>query len=282
MGFVVDAKAEGLEPLAAELDAPDVVAAMRVIEQPSEALELVIADPERHQRVHEELPIRTATDAAVRGFVATRAIELLRALRLQVPHENPVQIAAPVPARPPPPLRALMPERPRPTTAILLAPLLSYVPRLGLGASVELQASYSARQLGFDAGIVVPLSAQRLEHVGGDVSAAAAAVYGAFVVQNQLRPELALRFGLGFEVNRVRFEGHAPPPYVNVGATALTYGPRLELTAAVRVAPHLRLLAPFAISYVRPRTVIRFAGETLDEWGPVLLRVGMGAEACWP
>jgi len=276
LGFSVDVKPEGTGPLANELDTPNSVAAMRVLDQPSQSLELVIADPKLNQVFHDELPIRTETDPTAAELVATRALELLRAIRLGVPHKaEPVVVAA----QPPKPMPAVEPARP--SAGLSLAPLLTFAPGFGPGASADLSMTYVPARIGINVGLVVPITSQRLSHDGGDLSASAGAIHAALVVRSGARAPFGFGLGLGLEAARVRFEGMAPAPLVNAEETALTVGPRLELMAALRVAPNLRLILPFAASYVLPHTVIRFAGEPLRDWGPVLLRLGLGMEWYW-
>ena len=159
---------------------------------------------------------------------------------------------------------------------------MNFAPGFGLGASAEVSMAYVPAHLGFNVGVVLPITSQRLSNEGGDLSAKAGAIHAAFVVRSSARAPHGVGLGLGWEAARVHFEGMAQAPLVNAEATALTYGPRLELSAALKVAPNLRLILPFAASYVFPHTVIRFAGEPLRDWGPVLMRLGLGMEWYWP
>jgi hypothetical protein len=188
LGFIVDAKARTPGTLEAELDAPSVVAAISELEPPDEALELVIADPELRERLRETVPIHTSTDPTSREVVATRAIELLRAVRLHVE-----QASAPLPRPSPPPPAAPVPPAVNPTTAIALTPLLSYAPDFKLGVSADLCFSYVPRHLGVSGGLLVPITAQRLEHAGSEITATATAVHGALTVRTSTRAALRLR-----------------------------------------------------------------------------------------
>jgi hypothetical protein len=278
LGFSVDAKARTTGALEAELDAPGVVAAISELEPPDEALELVIADPELRERLHETLPIHTSTDPTSREVVATRAIELLRAVRLHVE-----QASAPPPhPAPAPRAEAPVPQAVNPTTAIALTPLFSYAPDFKLGVSADLSFSYVPRQLGVSGGLLVPLSAQRLEHAGSDITATATAIHGALIVRTSRRAALRLELGIGVEASRVHFEGHAAPPLINAGSSIYTFGPRFEASGALRLTSHFRLLLPIALSYALPHTVIRFAGEPIRDWGPPLFRAGLGVEWAVP
>ena len=276
LGFSVDLKPEDSGPLAEELDRPSTIAAMRLREEPSESLELVIVDPKSQQVFHEELPIRVGTDPTADEVVATRAIELLRAIRLGAPR-NPEPVIA-VPAQPERPAN----EPAEAAIAVSLAPLVSFAPGLRLGTSAELNATYAPQHLGLDVGIVAPVTSQRLNHQGGEVTASAAAIHGGVVGRTSSRARLGLQFALDVEASRVRFEGMAPAPLANPGATVFTVGPRLEVVAALHVVRHLRLIVPVSASYVLPHTVIRFAGQPLQDWGPLLLRFGIGLECSWP
>jgi len=272
LGFTVDSKTIGARTLELELDAPGVVAAIRELEPPDEALELVIADPELRERLRETLPIRASTDPTAREVVATRAIELLRAVRLHV------EQAASPPPRPSPPAAARHAETVNAKTAIALAPLLSYAPDFKLGVTADVYVSYVPRHIGVSGGLLVPIVAQRLEHADGEITAAATAIHGAFIVRTSARPALSAELGIGFEASRVHFEGHAPAPLINAGSTTYTFGPRFECSGALRLASHVRLLLPIALSYALPETVIRFAGEPIRDWGQPLLRAGLGVE----
>jgi len=276
LGFIVDTKTKTSGPLDAELDISGVVAAIRELDSPNEAIELVIADPQLHERIRETLPIRTSTDPTSREVVATRAIELLRAVRLHVEQATP-QVRPPEPA---PPAKASDPPpvTPAPAIAIALAPLATYAPGFNLGLSADLSLSYVPAHLGFRGGLLVPLAAQRLEHGGGDITATASAIHAAFVTRTSAAAPLALELGVGLEASRAHFEGHAPPPLVNTDSNVYTFGPRLEASGALRVASHVRLLMPLALSYALPPTVVRFAGEPLRDWGPLLFRAGLGVE----
>jgi len=276
LGFSVDVKPEDTGPLADELETPHSVAAMRVLDQPSQSLELVIADPKQNQVFHDELPIRDTTDPTAAELVATRAIELLRAIRLGVPlHVEPVVIT-----QPPKPAPAV--ETTKATTGLSLSPLVSFAPGFEPGAAADLSLTYVPEHIGIGIGVVVPITSRRLRHDGGDLSARAAAIHAVLAVRSSARSRFGFGAGLGLEAARVHFEGMAPAPLVNTGSTVLTWGPRLELSASLRVAPNLRLILPFAASYVLPRTVIRFAGEPLRDWGPVLVQLGVGMEWYWP
>ena len=271
LGFTVNSKTTGARTLELELDAPGVVAAIRELEPPDEALELVIADPELRERLRETLPIRASTDPTAREVVATRAIELLRAVRLHVE-----QAASPSPAPAPAPARHA--ETVNAKTAIGLAPLLSYAPDFKLGMTADVYVSYVPRHIGVSGGLLVPIVAQRLEHADGEITAAATAIHGALIVRTSARPALSAELGVGFEVSRVHFEGHAPAPLINAGSNIYTFGPRFECSGALRLTSHVRLLLPIALSYALPETVIRFAGEPIRDWGQPLLRAGLGVE----
>jgi hypothetical protein len=276
LGFVVDAKTSTSAALDSELDAPGVVAAIRQREPPDEALELVIADPELSERIRETLPIHGLSDPTSREVVATRAIELLRAVRLHI------EQAAP-PVRPPEPVAsvnapaATVETVASPATAIALTPLLTYAPGFNLALSADLSVSYVPRQIGVRAGLLLPLTAQRLEHAGGDITATASAIHASVIVRTNQRVAGA-ELGLGLEASRVHFEGHAAPPLVNTDSNVYTLGPRLEASGTLRLASRLRLLLPLALSYALPRTVVRFAGEPLRDWGPLIFRAGLGVE----
>jgi hypothetical protein len=274
LGFVVDSKASAAGPLEVELDAPRVVAAIRELEPPDEALEVVIADPELRERLRENLPIRVSDDPTSREVVATRAMELLRAVRLHV------EQAASPPPRPAltAPVDAPRTETVSATTALALAPMVSYAPDFELGVSAALRVSYVPRHLGVSGGLVVPITAQRLDHESGDITTTATAIHGAVVARTSARNPLALELGIGFEAGRVHFEGHAASPLINVGSTVYTFGPRFEACAALSLSSRLRLLLPVTLSYALPRTVIRFAGEPIRDFGPSLLRAGLGVE----
>lgn len=282
LGFSVDIKPEAPGPLADELETPDSVAAMRVLEQPSQSLEqpsqsleLVIVDPKLHQVFHDELPIRTETDPTAAELVATRALELLRAIRLGVPRKpEPVVIEQP-------PKETPVVQPSRATAGLSLAPLVNFAPGFELGASAEVSMMYVPQHVGVNVGVVVPVTSQRLRHDGGDLSASTAAIHAALVIRSNARAPFGLGVGLGLEAARVHFEGMASAPLVNAESTVLTCSPRLELIAALRLAPSLRLISPLSASYVLPHTVIRFAGEPLRDWGPVLLRFGLGMEWYW-
>ncbi|HYP98188.1 MAG TPA: hypothetical protein VER96_05910 [Polyangiaceae bacterium] len=274
LGFTVNSKTTGARTLELELDVPGVVAAIRELEPPDDALELVIADPELRERLRETLPIRASTDPTAREVVATRAIELLRAVRLHV------ERAAPPPPRPAPapPVAARHAETVNAKTAIGLAPLLSYAPDFNLGMTADVYVSYVPRHIGVSGGLLVPIVAQRLEHADGEITAAATAIHGAVIARTSARPALSAELGLGFEASRVHFEGHAPAPLINVGSNLYTFGPRFEFSGALRLASHVRLVLPIALSYALPETVIRFAGEPIQDWGEPLLRAGLGVE----
>ena len=272
LGFTVNSKTTGARTLELELDAPGVVAAIRELEPPDEALELVIADPELRERLRETLPIRASTDPTAREVVATRAIELLRAVRLHVE-----QAASPPPA-PAPPVAARHAETVKAKTAIALAPLLSYAPGFKLGMTADVYVTYVPQHIGVRGGLLVPIVAQRLERPDGEITAAATAIHGAFIVRTSARPALSAELGIGFEASRVHFEGHAPAPLINAGSNIYTFGPRFECSGALRLTSHVRLLLPIALSYALPETVIRFAGEPIRDWGQPLLRAGLGVE----
>lgn len=274
LGFVVDAKARASGSLEAELDTPGVVAAIRELDPPNEALEVVIADPQLRERLRETLPIGESTDLTAKEVVATRAIELLRAVRLHVEQATP-QTRAPAPV---PPVEAPVAPTGSPVTTIALAPLLSYAPHFEFASSADLSLSYVPRQVGFRAGLLVPLMAQRLEHAGGDITATATAIHATLVARTSARLAWGLELGVGIEASRVHFEGHAQPPLVNVGSNSYTIGPRFEVSGALRLASRLRLLLPLSLSYAFPRTVIRFAGEPINDWGLPLFRAGLGLE----
>jgi len=278
LGFIVDSKTTLASTLEAELDTPRVVAAIRELGPPDEALELVIADPELRERLRETLPIQAAADPTAREVVATRAIELLRAVRLHVAQAaSPARERAPAPA-PATPVEARAAETPSPQTAIALAPLLSYAADFGLGLSADVYVSHVPKRVGVSVGLLVPLTAQRLEHAAGDITATSTAIHGALIVRTSAAPALGLELGVGVEASRVHFEGHAAEPLINVGSTSYTVGPRVEASGVARLAPHLRLLLPIALSYALPQTVIRFAGEPIQDWGPALFHAGLGVE----
>ena len=274
LGFVVDMKPKAIASLEAELDGSGVIAAIRELDPPEEALELVIADPELRVRLRETLPIKASADPTSREVVATRAIELLRAVRLHVE-----QAASPAaPPAPTPAVTAPIAQTFGTTTAISLTPLLSYAPDFNLGLSAQLSVSYLPRHFGVSGGLTLPITAQRLEYVDGDITATAFALHGAAILRTSSRAPWGLQLGLGFEASRLHFEGHAAPPLVNAGSSSYTIGPRFEASAALRLASRLRLLLPLALSYALPRTVIRFAGEPIRDYGPALFRAGLGIE----
>jgi hypothetical protein len=274
LGFIVDSKPTTVGTLESELDGARVVAVIRELEPPDEALELVIADPKFRERLRERLPIAAAADPTTKEVVATRAIELLRAVRLHVE-----QTAFPPPEPAPRPLVQARPtESGKAQTAIALAPVFSYSPDFKLGVTADVYVSYVPRNIGVSGGLLVPMFAQRLEHAGGDITATATAIHGAVIVRASARPRLGVELGIGFEASRVHFEGHAAAPLINTGSNVYTIGPRLEASGALRLASHVRLLLPLAVSYALPQTVIRFAGEPIREWGPLQFRAGLGVE----
>jgi hypothetical protein len=44
----------------------------------------------------------------------------------------------------------------------------------------------------------------------------------------------------------------------------------------------VRVIVPTVVSYMLPRTVIRVAGQSLQDFGPLTVRIGVGAEWYWP
>ncbi|HEY4102635.1 MAG TPA: hypothetical protein VGM44_02050, partial [Polyangiaceae bacterium] len=149
LGFTVDSKDEESTPLADELTTPDVVAAIRVLEQPDQAVELAIMDPKLHQLIHEQLALRASSDPTAMELVATRAIELLRAIRLRVPRAPGPRLQTPPTARAETPVE----QAPKPTTALSLSPLGNFTPHLSPGLSAEVQANFIPRYVGVSGGV---------------------------------------------------------------------------------------------------------------------------------
>jgi hypothetical protein len=273
-------------PLREALDQNHAVAAIEVRSRKPGALDLLMVDPKSGSVIRAELPIEAARDPAAAELVATRAVELLRAARLTV--QSTERSLPPSPSARSMPASNTMLDNATPAhmtramrgrLTLGAGPILLFSPGWQPSAQFGIAATLLARsRLGGVLQIAIPAIPARVTSPLGAVDGFATTYRLGAAFEAIATRSLALRAQLGAELDELRFRGEALAPYVGGEAHLLTLGPWGSLLASLRLGLGLRFAAALAASWAYPRSVVRFAGSEIRDWGRPCLTGAVGVE----
>jgi hypothetical protein len=281
LGFTVQRRSASSPALAEELRPPRVVAAIEVLPARSGQIDLVAVSPRGSDLIRQSLPIEAQEDPASAELVATRTIELLRALRLEL--EAARQRAKPVAER-----RASAPIRVEPaappegdTRGAVLAggPSLSAAPPFGIGVSGWVGLAWRAAPHASVMGeISLPLAAGSLERTEGEVGVLTNAYRVGASLETSREARLAAAVSAGAQLEFSWFRGFAREPYVGEDSRQWTFGPWVRAGGAVRLSTRMRAVVTGTAGLSLPTTTVRLAGREVARFGSPSLNAGIGLE----
>lgn len=272
LGFSVQIESQGITDPHGELSRRRAIAAVQVTTTVPGSIALYVLEPRTARIIRQELPIEVPNDSSATDLVTTRAVELLRAARLEVgdaPTRHSVSPAA-VPIAPTPRQQELQPQRTSSAQLVLGAgPGVSYVPRWHPSSNLVVTIAYIGhRGLGLVGGLTGPITPARVQipEVGTiEADATGFRVGGLFEAFREA--PLGLRLLSGLEWSRLRFAGRVTAPYVGTPVYLSTFAPWIAFGASLRFSSQLQLVTYLSSSWAMPRTVVRFAGQELLDWG---------------
>lgn len=256
-----------------ELSSRNAVAAIVISTTSPGYIALFVLEPKTARIIKQELPIEAPKDPTAIELVATRAVELLRAARLEVTAEH--RSSVPAVPKPPPTIPQPMPvevaQPPRSTAQLLigLGPGMLFMPHWQLGTTVNVTAAYvGTSQFGWMSSLSSSLTAASFRVTGvGRVNATATTFRLGSVVQSVRPAPLGLRLCAGVDGSQVKFKGETQSPYASHADYLSTFAPFLGVASNLRISSHLQLVAQVTGSWNLPRTNVRYGGKELRDWG---------------
>lgn len=286
LGFSVRIENRGFtERPPAELSTAGVVAAIEIVTTIPGFIALYVLEPKTARVIRQELPLEAPSDPTSTELVTTRAVELLRAARLEVGARTKPSLPAPPPAAASvaaPPKTKDQPIQPKPTTELQLGagPGLSFVPNWRVSTNFGVTASYlGTRGFGWVGAIAGTITPARLTVADiGWVEAAPTNFRLGGLFHAFRQTSLGLRVSGGIEWSQTKFTGEVTGPYTGSSVYISTFAPWLAVGASVRCSSHLQLITQLGGSWAVPRTVLRVAGQELRAWGQPALSASIQLE----
>lgn len=288
LGFSVQVENHGFATRPeVELSRRGAVAAVEVVTTVPGFIALYVLEPRTARIIRQELPIDVPNDPSATDLVTTRAVELLRAARLEVgvastqPEVAPQPVARPMAQAPKP--HAPQPQPTRAAQLLLGAgPGISYVPRWHPSSHAGVTITYINRWgvgwVGGLSGSMTPARVQIPEAGTIEAFATSFRIGGAF--QAFRGAPLGLRLSSGLEWSQLMFMGKVTAPYAGTSVYLSTLAPWMAVGATVRLSSQFQLVTSISGSWATPRTVVRFAGQALRDWGRPTLSGTVTFEWC--
>jgi hypothetical protein len=271
LGFNVQLEPHSFtEPPEVELSSRNAVAAIVISTQSPGSIALYVLEPKTARIIKQELPIEAPKDPTAIELVATRTVELLRAARLEVSADH--RSNSPPPPQPPTPA----PPTTRPTQQRVPAQLLIgvgtgvlYMPHWRMGIELELAAAYvGTSRFGWMSSLSSALSATSFQASEvGRVQAKATTFRLGGLVQAIRPAPFGMRLYGGLEGSQVKFTGEVQSPYVSHASYLSTFAPFIGAAPNLRLSSRFQLTAEVSASWALPRTVVRYSGQELRDWG---------------
>jgi hypothetical protein len=286
LGFSVRLEARGFtERPPAELSTAGVVAAIEVVTTIPGFIALYVLEPKTARVIRQELPIEAPSDPTSTELVTTRAVELLRAARLEVGAPTKPSRPATVPAAASvaaTPKTKDQPIQPKPTAELQLGAGrgLSFVPNWRVSTNFGVTAAYiETRGFGWVGAIAGTMTPARLTVADIGSVEAHPTSFRLGGVFHAFRPSpLGLRLSGGIEWNQIEFTGEVTGTYTGGSVYLSTFAPWLAVGASVRISSQLQLVPQIVGSWAMPRTVVRVAGQELRDWGQPVLAGSLNLE----
>ncbi|HEX6763979.1 MAG TPA: hypothetical protein VF103_00845 [Polyangiaceae bacterium] len=271
LGFDVEVRSESSRALDDELHAPHAVAAIEVRPARPGQVELVVASPRSAELIRRTLPIEARQDPASAELVATRTVELLRAVRLELDaarhHEQTARGRPPKPTESEPPTASSPQESPG--AALATGASVVGAPPFALGASawlaVALRASPHWSGL---AEVSLPLGAMTLERPEGDVDALVNSYRLGAWFESSRTARVGVGVGGGIALEHVSFRGYATAPNVSDDSRFWSFSPWIRVGGALRLSEKLSILLTSTAALSLPTTTVRVAGREVTSFGP--------------
>jgi hypothetical protein len=284
LGVTVVAEPQPPEPLEATARAARAVAAIRVTQSGTGAVEMTIVDRTTGKTVSRRLSIATPSDPAAAELIATRTVELLRASLMELAAEHPTRGDVTVT----PEIEALKPRLEparQGTLSLALGPALAYSQSLGTAWNAWAALTFVTRdQIGVTAQLSLPVTVARLQSDEGEVAVSASVLrLGAVLQLGTDAAPLIGRFQAGLALARLAVSGTADAPaYVGAHDDLLAWGPWIGAAVRPRLSTHFSAVFAADAGLSFPRTVIRSAGREVTTWGRPLVTGVAGLEVTWP
>ncbi len=274
LGFSVQIENQGFTDPEVELSKRRAIAAVEVVATVPGFIVLYVLEPRTARIIRQELPIEAPNDPSATDLVTTRAVELLRAARLEV-GDAPTRpsAASALAAVPIAPTTRHQELRPQPTASAQLVlgagPGISYVPQWHPSSDFRITIAYISHWgIGWAGELIGPMTPARVQipEVGAiEAYATTFRVGGLF--QAWREPPLGLRLSSGLEWSQLRFAGRVSSPYAGTSVYLSTFAPWIAVGANIRFSSQFQLVTYLSGSWAMPRTVVRFAGQELRDWG---------------
>jgi hypothetical protein len=284
LGFRVEVRSARSAALAHELRAPHVIAAIEVRPARSGQVELVAVAPQSSDPIRRSLPIAARQDPAAAELVATRTVELLRALRLELEaagkREGAPAAAARAAVEPEPEVARDSGAVVESSSAVLLGgAALSSAPPFRPGASGWFAMGWRATPRWSSVfEIAVPLVAANLERAEGEVEASMTSYRVGAWLESSRAALAGAGVGAGLGLEYLAFRGYAAEPYTSDDARQWTWGPWLRAGGALRLSSRLRAVTSVTAVLSLPPTTVRLAGRDVARFGRPSVHAAVGLE----
>lgn len=274
--------------LESELSARGAVASVEISTASPGFIALHVLEPKTARIIRQELPIEAPNDPTATELVTTRAVELLRAARLEVTAASKPTPITPVANGSAPPKTRKAAAPPKLTVAstrraeleLGLGTGMHYVPHWSVGYHLGVSVTYiGIRRLGWQGSFSAAPSPARLQIVDVGTIAAHPSTFRLGSVWSIIDgTPVGLRLSGGLEWNQIKFNGDVAAPYEGRSVSLSTLAPWFSVASTVRISPQFQLLTQVVGSWALQRTALRYAGQELRDWGRPTLSGSIGIE----
>lgn len=261
--------------------ANDAAAAIRIQSTSAGDIELSVVDSATGKSTSWHIAAPKASEPAAE-LIPTRTVELLRASLLELTATKAAPEPPPAAATPKPAPRLTL--KAAPTLSLALGPAALYTPRFRPGASLQGSITWlPSTHFGIGASALAPLVAVRAKSAQGSVDLDARLFrLGAVVALGERASPVAVRLGLGAELELLRISGKATPDYVSATDARTSFSPFASVAPRFRLSDGLHAVAELAVGVASPTTTVRIAGRELSDWGRPWGTASLGLELTWP